>query len=300
MFFLVIFQMNDIFQKQNTELFIERLRAQGRVYDKAKVYSLWIVLVSIVVVLLINVMKIAFPDFEQLKSISVAYGVFSTVICAVLEWHRKKLKNFAARIQQLIDCELFDIEWWRNWGNKPTLDEVQEAAEGEEPDRYIDWYDVAINNVNKQIATLICFRINIRYDNTLRKMYIAVCHWVFWAVMVVFAAVCLWQNFTILDILCYGIAPLLPVVMMYVRTWMAEISDTQNLDNIRKEVDSMCHRIKAGEELSKEEYQLIQDAIYSHRKNSFSIPSFYYERHRNKNEESTHHFAESLVREFTT
>lgn len=287
--------MNNIYQKQNQDQFIERFRAQGHIYDQAKTYANWIVIISIVVVFGLTILKFAFPEEECLKSISILYGIFSTVVCFLLEAKRKKQKNFAARIQQLIDCELFDISWWKNWGRKPALEDIQEAAKKEKPDRYYNWYDSSIQSVSMQSATLICFRSNVMYDQRLRKRYLKFCHFAFWSIMIVLLILCLWFNFSILDILTYGVAPALPIIMMYVKTWVAESTDTNNLEQIRGDLEIMQERMVAGEVIPSDENLFIQDAIYVHRKSSFSIPSFYYKRYRTENEIDMHVFASRLA-----
>ena len=286
---------NDIYQKQNTELFIERFRAQGHIYDKAKVYANFVVVISIIVVFGLAVSKFLLPEVEVLKSVSVIYGIISTIVCFILESNRKRQKNLAARIQQLIDCELFDISWWKNWGKKPSLEDIQDAAKDEKPDRYYNWYDSAIQEVSKQVATVICFRSNIMYDHRLRRRYLNHCHWFFWVVVIALLALCIFWNFTILDILFYGAAPALPIIMMYVKTWVAEVSDTKNLEQIRSDLEQMQERMLAGETIPTDENLFIQDAIFTHRKNSFFIPSFFYRRYRNENEESMHAFASHLA-----
>lgn len=292
--------MNDIYQKQNKDQFIELFRAQGYIYDQAKNYANWIVVISIVVVFGLTILKFVFPDTEYIKTISILYGIFSTVICFLLEAKRKHRKNQAAIIQQLIDCDLFDISWWRNWGKKPALEVIQEAAKKEKADRYINWYDSSIQNVSKQAATIICFRCNVMYDNKLRRGYIKFCHLAFWIIMIVLLGVCFYFNFTILDIVTYGVAPSLPIIMMYVKTWVAESIDTKNLEQIRYDLEQMQERMIAGEVISSDENFIIQDAIFAHRKNSFSIPSLYYKLHRKGNELDMHVFASRLAQELTS
>lgn len=287
--------MNDIFQRQNSDLFIERLRAQGHIYDKAKTYSHWIVVASIIVVFIISVLKLRLPDFDFLQTFSVVYGIVSTIACAVLEWQRKKKINLAARIQQLIDCDLFGISWWRNWGEKPALEEIQAEAKEESPDRYVNWYDEAIQKLSKQSAIIVCFRCNIMYDHKLRKKYIKMCHLIFWSIFSLIFVWCVWMNYSFLDIIYCGVAPALPVIMMYVRTWIAENTDTANLERIRSYVENLQQRILNGEVIPANENLLIQDAIFAHRNNSFSIPTFFYKKYRSENEESMHEFASRLA-----
>jgi len=88
---------------------------------------------------------------------------------------------------------------------------------------------------------------------------------------------------------------ILDIIMMYIKTWCAESTDTKNLEQIRCDLEQMQERLLAGEMIPSDENLLIQDAIFTHRKNSFSIPSIYYTRHRKENESDMHVFAFCLA-----
>lgn len=285
---------NEIFEKQNTELFIERLRAQGYIYDQAKSYSFEIVLLSTIVVVVLTILGFFFHS-RTLEVVSILYGLFASIIGVVLEIWRSNKKEFAARIQQLIDCELFNITWWRNWGEKPALEDIQEAAKNETLDRYVNWYDKAIQGVSKQAAIVICFRSNIMYDRNLRNKYMMRCHVIFWTIMVVSLLLCFIFKFSLIDICIYGIAPALPIILMYVQTWVAKVKDTSNLEHIRSDIEAMQSRMLSGEAIPPDENLIIQDAIFEHRKNSFFVPSFFYKRLRTENEEDLHTFCVRLA-----
>ncbi len=121
------------------------------------------------------------------------------------------------------------------------------------------------------------------------------CHLIFWNIFSLIFVWCVWMNYSSLDIIYCGVAPALPVIMMYVRTWIAENTDTANLERIRSDVENLQQRILNGEGIPANENLLIQDAIFAHRNNSFSIPTFFYKKYRSENEESMHEFASRLA-----
>ena len=288
--------MNDIFSKQNTSVFIERFRAQGRSYDKVKDYSMWGIIISIFVVLVLNILKF-FIDSEGLCYAALVYGLFSSVACLILDNIKKNRKSFAARIQQLIDCELFGISWWRNWGVKPAIEEIQEAAKSESPDRYYNWYDESINSVSKDAAVIICFRGNVMYDHKLRKKFMRTLHYCFWSLVAIITIVSLCYNPSIKNFLCYEVSPMMPIIVLYVRTWLMENADTANLISIRTDVESMKQKLINGESINRDEFLMVQDAIFAHRKNCFDIPSRFYNKYKTQNEESFHDLCVRLSEE---
>lgn len=289
--------MNDIYTKQNSEENILRLRAQGRAYDKAKNYNWSIIIGSTIIVVLLAVLGNIFKDCKCLEYFSIVYSAVVTVVTTLLEFSRASKKNFAARIQQLIDSELFGINWEKHWGKKPSLDEIQRIAEGEPKDRYINWYDEAINRVCKEAAITICFRININYDDKLRNGFMSICHKCFWVFFAVLLVACMTCDISLKTFLFYVVFPGLPIIILYVKTWHDYRTDTICLENLKQEVDNIQSQLKKGQSITNKSLSDIQTMILKHRENCFDIPSLYYKNHRTDNEMSCHEFANMLADE---
>ena len=283
--------MNDIFQRQNSEDSLLKLRAQGRSYDQVKNYSGAIIILSIVVVLILNVLANISPTNKALQNIALIYGALATVLTCVLELSRASKKSFAARIQQLIDSNLFGMGWEPIWGAKPSLDEIQEAAGDEPVERYRDWYDEAIQRVNKTAAITICFRINIKYDSKLRNKFMNGCHILFWSIFTVIFSLMVILNVSLRYSLIYVFIPLLPVILLYAKLWINYKQDERNLNELRTTVEDIQHRLIKGQSVKHKEYVDVQSLILKHRENCFDVPSWYYHCHHSSNEESIHDFA---------
>lgn len=292
--------MHDIYTKQNSPEFLERFRAQGRTYDKAKNYSQYIILISIVVVLVLSVLGIIFPKDPTIESISVFYGIVSTVVCFILDRIRSNRKNLAARIQQLIDSELFDIPWERHWGEKPTLDEIQQAAKGEPQNRFVNWYEHAITRVCKEAAVVICFRCNFNYDERLRSAFMQILNWSFWPFVVFMIGVCYFADYGFRNIMTNGVALSLPLIMYYVTTMIQLCEDKDNLEKLRTDVITMQDNLIADRYVAKKDYSSIQTMILKNRESCLDIPSFIYNKYRTVNEEDMATFANRLADEFLT
>lgn len=287
--------MNDIFNKQNTPEFIERFRAQGRSYDKAKKYNSGIVYVSVIFVVIFSFLGIVFPDCKELQCVSIVYTACATVYTFVAEYLCESQKDMAVRIQQLIDSELFGLKWEKIWGHKPILDEITKAADGESQERYVNWYDEAINRVNKIAAITICFRINTRYDHELRDKYMKCIHICFWCVVIVAFFGAILFDVSLFNTLWYGILPALPIIILYAKIWIACNKDRKCLEELRKNVDELQEDLINGKRVSDKALFSIQTLILQHRKACIDIPTWFYKRNRTKNEDNNHEFAMKLA-----
>lgn len=290
--------MHDIYTKQNSPEFLERFRAQGRTYDRAKNYSQYIILFSILVVVVLSILGIIYPKNFVIETISILYGIVSTVACFVLDTIRSKRKNLAARIQQLIDSELFDIPWERHWGEKPTLDEIQKAAKGEPQDRFVNWYELAITRVCKEAAVVICFRCNFNYDERLRTKFMQILNLSFWSLVILMSALCYYADYGFRNILTNGVAPALPLIMYYVTTMIQLCEDKSNLEKLRSDVITMQENLIADRYVAKKDYSSIQTMILHNRESCLDIPSCIYNKYRTANEEDMATFANRLADEF--
>lgn len=287
--------MNDIFQKQNTPEFITRFRAQGRSYDKAKKYNSGIVCVSVIFVAFFSILGIVFPDSKVLQCVSVVYSACATVYTFVAEYLCDSKKDLAVRIQQLIDSDLFGLKWDKIWGHKPILDEIMKAAEGEPQDRYVNWYDEAIDRVNKIAAITICFRINTRYDHELRDKYMNSIHICFWSVVIVALFGAMLFDVSLANTLWYGILPALPIIIFYAKIWIACNKDKKYLEEVQKNIDELQEDLISGKRVSSKALFSIQTLILQHRRACIDIPTWFYKRNRTKNEDSNHEFAMKLA-----
>lgn len=287
--------MNDIFQKQNTTEFIDRFRAQGRSYDKAKKYNSRIVCVSVLIVAIFSVLGIVYPNCKALLCVSIVYSACATVYTFVAEYLCSSKKDLAARIQQLIDSDLFELKWDKIWGQKPTMEDIMNAAHGEPQERYVNWYDEAINRVNKIAAITICFRINTRYDHELRDKYMRCVHVCFWGVVVAALIVAIILDASLLNTLWYGILPALPIIILYAKIWVACNKDKKYLEELRTNIDELQEDLIKGKRVSSKALFSIQTLILQHRRVCIDIPTWFYKKNRTKNEDSNHEFAMKLA-----
>lgn len=90
---------------------------------------------------------------------------------------------------------------------------------------------------------------------------------------------------------------MMPIIVLYVRTWLMENADTANLISIRTDVESMKQKLINGESINRDEFLMVQDAIFAHRKNCFDIPSRFYNKYKTQNEESFHDLCVRLSEE---
>lgn len=165
---------NDIILKQNESSSIDCLKAMRNIYSQAKKIACINFTISVILVFVVAVIKIVFQD-DLVSKISVLYGIFATLSIILLRNKEENKKKLAAKIQQLFDNSLFKFDWNEvSCGDKPTWEEIHKHSFRRSDKDLKNWYDKSIGELDLTTATLICMRMNIKYDQTLRECYIKI------------------------------------------------------------------------------------------------------------------------------
>lgn len=168
--------MNSIALKQNEQIQLERLAAQREIYSFAKrLHSGQIVLTVLLPITLFIVSSIwwqAFIAYSALFGI-IAFVVDSVFITPTIK--RQKIK--AAKIQELFDCEVLELE--KSPLKVATDVSVEEILLSYRAHKKIvtniekirDWYPTNIGDLPISVARIICQRANCWWDSKLRIRY---------------------------------------------------------------------------------------------------------------------------------
>ncbi len=167
--------MNNINTKQNEQKQLERLAAQREIYSFAKrIYFLQICLTVIAPILLFIVSSI----WDCVLTYSALFGVIVFILDGILLTpiiKEQKLK--AAKIQELFDCEVLDLETSPlKVVNDVTVEEILLNYNAHSKiktniEKIRDWYPTNIHNLPISIARIICQRANCWWDSKLRVRY---------------------------------------------------------------------------------------------------------------------------------
>lgn len=167
--------MNNIASKQNEQKQLEKLAAQREIYSFAKrLYLLQICLTVLIPIGLFIISSI----WSNLLIYSALFGVVAFIVNGIiLQPIIKTHKIKAAKIQELFDCEVLELE-------TSPLKVVNDIAVEEvllnynmhkkieaNIEKIRDWYPTNVVELPISIARIICQRTNCWWDSKLRIRY---------------------------------------------------------------------------------------------------------------------------------
>lgn len=103
---------NNIVELENSQVHINQLKAARHLYTKAGRYSISYMFFCAFIPVVISIGRMFFsPDNHFALNAMMAYGVVALVAGFILESSTSKHRNLAAKIQQLFDSEVFEMEY---------------------------------------------------------------------------------------------------------------------------------------------------------------------------------------------
>ncbi len=235
--------MNAIPETQNSERQLQRLAAQRQLYATAKILFGWQVFLSgpITVALALGVFR-----FPELKSYFAFWGILLSLsdVFWLTPW-QKRLRNKAARVQELFDCDVLVLPWNElSAGDRPEPELVREQS-----DKYArraasmppltNWYGQEVGRLPLHVARLACQRSNCWWDAKQRRRYAVV---VIAGVLSIFLAVlglAMSNGLTIEDFVLKVAAPLSPALLLGIRQFKEQMDAASKLDSLRRH----CERL---------------------------------------------------------
>ena len=274
--------MNNITQKQNEPISIERLKAQRKLYSVAKKISFASFMLFVIPVVIGHVLKIWFGGYELFMNIFVIYAAVASILKIVISMCAKKTKKRAAAIQQLFDAHIYSMAWKKVWGAEPTQEFVCQHARKEPDTKLKDWYEPLIEKANHNVGVLLCQMENVRYDERLKVRFYMWTHIVFWvyvAVSVLFGMYYFQENTS--DFLLKTMVPLAPIVVLYLTLVYNRYGEVEQRGKLDAAISDAWRIAKAHHTVSIQKLEEIQTILYAYRCEVNAVPDWFYNRHRN-------------------
>lgn len=283
--------MNNIKTNQDLPQNMQFLKAQRVIYANAKKIYRWQLTITIVAVVILNVLKLTQNSFTSIDLtpcialVSVSITLFDLLF---LTGYLSKFKTNGAKVQELFDCNVYNMEWNEtNSGDKPENWIIEEAA-----NEYFynpkaplsNWYHIDLDGLNQQEAILRCQETNLEYDRKLRFHFKNDCLIVCLSIVVISFAIATIINASLQGYLIYFIAPTLPLIVILIKLVIDNNKAVKSLDEVRKAAKKL--RNAAGVP-SMIQLRQVQDKLFCSRKDSSLIPENYYQYRRTKLEQST-------------
>lgn len=283
--------MNNIKLNQELPQNMKFLKAQRVIYANAKKIYRWQLTITIVVVIMLNAVKLTQKSFTNIDLtpyialISVSITLFDLLF---LTGYLSKFKSNGAKVQELFDCNVYNMEWNEtNSGDKPENWVIEEAEK-----KYIynpkaplsNWYHIELDNLNQEEAILRCQETNLEYDRKLRYHFKNDCLIACLALVIVSFASATIINSSLQGYLTNFIAPTLPLIVILIKLVIDNNKAVKSLEEVRK----AARKLRNSSDIpSMFQLRQVQDKLYCSRKDSSLIPENYYQYRRSKLEQST-------------
>lgn len=287
---------------QNTDMNLARLAAQQRMYSQAKTIEVAQLFFTVPFVVLWSFLVLWHREFEAAAAF---YGEVLTMLdLFILTPYQRTLKERAATIQELFDCDVLDLPWHTvKLGPRPAAEEILEWSGGvqrQAPDLSLlrDWYPVSVRTLPKPLARLVCQRANVWWDAKLRRRYAGWVIGVVIGVVVAVLTVSFLGGLTFERFVLAGVSPLLPVLVLAHREYNEQMEAARSCDELRTHVESLWDAAlsaRIGPDELRVESRDLQDEIFDRRRRSPLIFDWVYSRLRHEDEELMNRGAEQLV-----
>lgn len=283
--------MNDIKINQELPRNMQLLKAQRVIYANAKKIYRWQLSLTIVVVVILNFIKLTQKNFTNIDLtpyialISVSITLIDLIF---LSGYLSSFKTNGAKVQELFDCYVYNMEWNEtNSGDKPDNWVIEDAEK-----RYVynskapltNWYHIELDNLTQEEAILRCQETNLEYDRKLRFHFKNDCIIICLIVVVISFFITTLLNATFQGYITNFFTPSLPLIVILIKLILDNQKAVKSLEEVRKAARKLR---SAGGKPSMNQLRQVQDKLYCSRKDSTLIPDNYYHYKRTKLEQST-------------
>ena len=293
--------MNKIIELQNDQTILDKLSAQRNLYSAAKRWRNVRFICCVVVIVVLSILKSIWSDNSSLALILALAVFISLLLGPVFNKQINKRRYLAARIQQLLDVELFGLSWDENLCcPQPTAEDVFDHKSAKITADLYDWYDKGIGEVEEQnTAVLLCQRENMRYDSHIRSSFTSLCKWMAAIVCIgiIVAAVILYKT-DFLSIVMFGLIPITPIVRWIQSVTKDDSKDKGVRDALESLVSEEMGNAITGKPVHVTELKRIQNLTFTHRRDGYLVPDWYYRVCREKSEDRAGYSVQDFLNQY--
>jgi len=281
--------MNDIPYKQNESHFIELLKAQRVAYSQCKSFQIFDI-VSLIIAIFFPLLALEFPNSQNVIN---AFGVLWTIAYLITEGYRKNKTAQGAVIQEQFDTELYQLKWNEILcKDKVNIDTIQELSKKYKNNDLTNWYSKKIDtNLPRQIAVILCQRINFSWEITQRKTFVICLTFLVSIYYLVYVIIGLQNNIGFFDLLVL-LSPSISFLVYCVLNILSLRTHIKSKSETLKFIDKKLEEYRQNRSLpTAETLRQIQDVIFTERAVPEKIPDWYYRLKKNENE----NFIDNLI-----
>ncbi len=288
--------MNYISTKQNQQSMIDLLKAQRIAYSKCKSYQIFDT-VSILIAIITPI--IGFAKNSSLDVLTVI-GVIWTILYLVFDTIRKSKLSVGAKIQEQFDTELFDMQWNNILcREKISVDTITELSNEYQDNDLQNWYSQEITtDLDKNIAVMLCQRINLSWENTLKYKFsktLLISVILYYAI---FFVIVISINYGIYDTMKI-LSPTIPFLVYGVQNFYNVKSQRDTKKNIIQDIDNELMNYSNTRSLPSDTIlRNIQNVIFNERNSIEKTPDWFYKIYKQKFEDHTDEVIRNIKNSF--
>lgn len=273
----------EILINQNSEINLDKLLAQRRLYSNAKKVNYFLIGITVVVPIIIsfltNFTSIHVDDKNWI------YGIYAVLIIfteKILEIYIDRCKKTAASIQEDFDTTIFplpenellnttyvDFDIIRKYSKKDKFNTKK-------LDRVRNWYSNEIDIIPNNVAILFCQRMNICYDQHIKRKYIFLLITLSTFTFITLLILTLSNGFFLIEFMLEVILLSMPIFIFTYKEFSTSLESVDNLQKLREIIEEKLDSISINDSINIDELRKIQDRIYQNRILSPLIPDFIY------------------------
>ena len=273
----------EILYKQNLDVNIDRLLAQRRLYSNAKIMQYILIAITVIIPVLIAFIT----NFSNLRidDTSWIYTIYAIVVIfgeKILEIFIDRNKKTAASIQEKFDTNIFDIPE-NELLNSVFIDHdivgkysKKDKLNANKISRVTNWYSTRIDCLQTNIAILFCQRMNICYDQNIKKKYNKLLISLSVLTFITLLIISLTNDFSLKKFIIEVILPSIPILNFTYKEINQNIESVDNLQKLREIIENKLSSLSRNDVIEIEELRNIQDRIFNNRILSPLIPDFIY------------------------
>lgn len=272
-----------IFNEQNLEINIDKLLAQRRLYLNAKKVNYLLISITVFIPIIISlVTNFTIAVINDKNWIYVLFTVIAIVLEKVFEIYIDRCKKTAASIQENFDTTIFELS--ENELLNTTFVDAdiirkysrKDRNNNKKVEKVTNWYSKEIENINTNLAILFCQRMNICYDQNIKKKYNILLIILSILTFIILLGLSLFNNFSLMKFMIEVILPSIPIFSFTYKEFNTNLESIDNLQKLREIIEQNLNSISINNSINVEELRRIQDRIYQNRILSPLIPDFIY------------------------
>jgi hypothetical protein len=293
----------NIIQMQNQSDQLQMLAAQRNLYSTAK----WIIGLQMILSGLIAVGASVLAIWNpEVKGYVILWGITVLIFDQmVFNPYQKKLRENAAKIQELFDCTVLGLLWNEiKVGKRPDAELIYEHEQkyrlsGESIEPLKNWYPVSIESVPHELGAVICQRANVYWDSKLRRKYAATVFIVALTVTAILVWVAFHKSISLLNMIAFVAMPMTSAYVLAHRQITEHREAAERLDKLKEHSDKLFAEAIGGASTSdiKAKSRILQDEIFDGRKRNPPIFDFIFKMLRPQSEPEMNRGAEALVKD---